>query len=343
MTDSNYLICSYIYRKALIRKHFLANTIHSFIVKHPESLLIESFPNTYSLELDYAEFLDDALDEVYELRQELEENESKSGNERKVYILKPSMSDKGQGIRLFTTIDELQSIFEEFEEENDDESENENEDNNGIITSQLRHFVIQDYITKTLLLPFYQKRKFHIRSYILCKGSLQVFVYKHMLALFSNESYETPIETDGKIDMKGHLTNTCLQENDYEHNGNVFEFWKLEGLSDESKEKIYTQIKSITSDLFLAALNNMIHFQTIPNAFEIFGIDFLIDEDLKVHLLEVNSYPDFKQTGDDLKEMIYNLFDDVVKCCVIEFFEEKKNNQQYIGLDCVLDKKTQGW
>ena len=43
------------------------------------------------------------------------------------------------------------------------------------------------------------------------------------------------------------------------------------------------------------------NFQPINNAIEIFGVDFLVNSDFSVNLLEVNSYPDFKQTGDDLK------------------------------------------
>ena len=50
------------------------------------------------------------------------------------------------------------------------------------------------------------------------------------------------------------------------------------------------------------------NFQPINNAIEIFGVDFLVNSDFSVNLLEVNSYPDFKQTGDDLKEIIYELF-----------------------------------
>ena len=53
------------------------------------------------------------------------------------------------------------------------------------------------------------------------------------------------------------------------------------------------------------------NFQPINNAIEIFGVDFLVNSDFSVNLLEVNSYPDFKQTGDDLKEIIYELFERV--------------------------------
>ncbi|GME94701.1 unnamed protein product [Ambrosiozyma monospora] len=124
MTDpSHYMANSYIYRKSLIRKNYLSNTIRIYTSKNPTSILCKSFPESYNLELDYAEFLDDSLDEVYELKCELMENEQRSGPEQKTYILKPSMSDKGQGIRIFKTIDQLQDIFNSFEEEDTDDED----------------------------------------------------------------------------------------------------------------------------------------------------------------------------------------------------------------------------
>lgn len=67
--------------------------------------------------------------------------------------------------------------------------------------------------------------------------------------------------------------------------------------------------------------------QTLPNAFEIFGVDFMVDEALNVYLLEVNSYPDFKQTGDDLSSVIDGLFEGVVDVAVKPFL----NSSSYSG------------
>lgn len=54
------------------------------------------------------------------------------------------MADRGNGIRLFNSRDTLEQIFREFDE-SDDEGEEDNADANdtAVITSQLRHFVIQ--------------------------------------------------------------------------------------------------------------------------------------------------------------------------------------------------------
>jgi len=64
----------------------------------------------------------------------------------------------------------------------------------------------------------------------------------------------------------------------------------------------------------------MVHFQTLPNAFEVFGVDFLVDAEGTAWLLEVNAFPDFKQTGEELKELIRGLWEGVVDLAVGPFF-----------------------
>ncbi|KAK7202458.1 tubulin-tyrosine ligase family-domain-containing protein [Myxozyma melibiosi] len=313
--DEMYLACSYIYRKALIRKNFLAHSIANYAVKHPDTILKRNFPESYELELDYAEYLDEMLDDIYEFRDQLQE-------EKNWWILKPSMSDRGQGIRIFKTFQELQEIFESFEESDDEEEEEEEEEGepksisegNGIVTSQIRHFLIQRYIEKPLLLPSCGMRKFHIRTYVVASQALKVYVYKDMLALFAKQRYSSPDEI---ADLEIHLTNTCLQ-GDKVDEGSVRRFWDLEGFD---KEKVWDQIKATTAETFAAAVGlGRVHFQPIPNAFEIYGLDFLVDEDLTTRLLEVNAYPDFGQTGEDLKVLVDGLFACVADQIVVPFF-----------------------
>lgn len=43
------------------------------------------------------------------------------------------------------------------------------------------------YIERPLLVD---GRKFHIRAYVLCVGSLSVFVYSEALALFAGQAYD---------------------------------------------------------------------------------------------------------------------------------------------------------
>lgn len=328
------LINSYMIRKALIRKHYLSATLDHWAAKKPDSVLKKHLRRSEAFEVDYAEFLDDALIEAFDLRESLDRNaEKEDASEREWWILKPGMSDRGQGIRLFSTMDELQDIFDGWEAErpdSDDEDEDEDEDDDAqggeaedgdaggdyITASHLRHFVAQPYIHPPLILSP-GGHKFHIRTYVLCTGSLNVYVYKHMLALFAGKPYTAPWEAP--TDIEAFLTNTCLQDSPNENT--VQRFWNLPLEKTNVLEKVFGQICETTGEVFEAAARAMpIHFQTLPNAFEVFGLDYMVDEDGEAWLLEVNAFPDFKQTGGDLKEIVEGFWRGVVKVAVGPFF-----------------------
>ncbi|KAH9834346.1 TTL-domain-containing protein [Teratosphaeria destructans] len=345
---------AYVIRKALIRKHYLSTTVSHWLTKHPDSVLKKHVKPSVEFEVDYAEFLDDALVDAFELRESWERNESKDEAEKEWWILKPGMSERGQGIRLFSSEEELTAIFEEWDPPSDDEDDDdddgrspnqegttdgvaklkleddEKDASNGVVTSQLRHFIAQPYIHPPLLLAWPHPsagRKFHIRTYVLAIGALRVYVYRPMLALFAGQPYTAPgsNDTDSINDeLSAHLTNTCLQTSERE--GSVHAFWSLPShLPDlagrEWKDEVFTQICQATGEVFEAAARTMgIHFQPLPNAFEIFGLDFLVDAQGQSWLLEVNAFPDFAQTGEGLQGVIGGLFEGVVEKAVVPFF-----------------------
>ncbi|KAL8937852.1 MAG: hypothetical protein Q9216_004215 [Gyalolechia sp. 2 TL-2023] len=352
------LACSYVIRKALTRKHYLAHTVQSYLTKHPESELRAHVPLTVTFELDYVEFLDEALVEAYELHEIFEWNAGMIAFDRKWWILKPSMSDRGQGIRLFSTESELYHIFQQWEQDHSDSEDGDDEADsledpdgvsetaliakfekqfteklgNGIMTCQLRHFVAQPYVPP-LLLPEYRNRKFHIRTYVLCVGALRVYVYKEMLALFAALSFQAPglptapsrgsgIDScSDDIDMRPHLTNTCIQttsspapESDTSE-PKVVPFQDLDAsiLTLSTKDSIHNQIFKTTSSVLRAAAAQPTNFQPLPNAFEVYGVDWLVDPDFQVHLLEFNAYPDFAQSGPGGKRIIEGLWRGVLE------------------------------
>lgn len=320
----SYLINSYMIRKALIRKHYLSSTVEHWIAKNTTSILKQSVKRSEHFEVDYAEFLDDALVEAFDLNESLQKNEEiEDESQRQWWILKPGMSDRGQGIKLFNSMEGLQGIFDKWEEDRPDSDEEEEEEDNEsaqqtgdyITTSHLRHFIAQPYIHPPLLVEE-NGNKFHIRSYVLCTGSLNVYVYKHMLALFAVKPYTAPWESPE--DIESFLTNTCLQESPNETT--VRRFWDLP-LDKGKLDGIFDQICSITGEIFEAAARAMpIHFQALPNAFEPFGLDFMVDADGTVFLLEVNAFPDFKQTGGDLHSIVEGFWKGVVRNAVVPFF-----------------------
>ena len=349
-THQNYVVNSYVMRKALIRKHHLAMTIATWVSKRPHSLLKKHVKVTERFEVDYAQFLDDALVECWDLRESMARNANDATNpactagdceakglaspiglpaeHRTWWILKPGMSDRGQGLRLFSTMKELHDIFAGWESGLDDSDEDEStgdphpwhqvpygkghdldqdfgQDNDMLTANHLRHFVAQLYIHPPLLVPG-DRRKFHIRAYVVCIGALQVYVYRPMLMLFSAQAYLPPWECTRNVE--NFLTNTCVQHSDADKSALVKLFWDS-GLSQNQKDGTFRQICHVTGELFeAAALGMMMHFRPMVNAFEVFGIDFLVDEQENVWLLEVNSFPDFQQTGDDLGWVVAELW-----------------------------------
>jgi tubulin---tyrosine ligase len=334
------LVCAYVIRKALIRKHYLSNTVSTWLVKRPDNVLGKHFRPAVHFELDYAEFLDEALVDAWDLNESMARNDEMGDEEkREWWILKPGMTDGGDGIRLFSSVQQLQGIFEGWEEEEEDDDEDkidnmqdsgeskghESVTANGVTPSQLRHFIAQPYIEKPLLLPDRGNRKFHIRVYVLAVGALKVYVYKEMLALFAARAYQAPssLQDGMDVDLAAHLTNTCFQDEEARE-GSVVRFWDLEdaSLMPDWKERIFKQICGVTGEVFeAAAREQMVHFQPLHNAFEIFGVDFLVDEVCNVWLLELNAYPDFKQTGKQLQDaVIGGLFNEVVRTAIQPFF-----------------------
>ena len=403
------LVNSYVIRKALIRKHFLSATVDHWLAKHPDSVLGRHVRRSEAFEVDYAEFLDDALVEAFDLRASLERNEgagsgaawreedkgekeeedkdsprpqqyddgdgsdgsdgADSAGEggllpaaaREWWILKPGMSDRGQGIRLFSTMAELQAIFDGWEADqpdSDDEAHDEGVegvagaahptwqatdaaagDGGGaepghdyITTSHLRHFVAQPYVHPPLL---HGGRKFHVRTYVVCVGALRVYVFREMLALFAAAPYRPPWET---TDLAAHLTNTCLQGEGAKEDS-VRRFWDLGALGgggggsssssstagrapggEISKEDIFASVCAVTGDVFEAAARGMVvHFQPLAHAFEAFGLDFLVDGAGTPWLLEVNAFPDFRQTGGGLRAVVAEFWAGALRLAVGPF------------------------
>ncbi|TFK76949.1 TTL-domain-containing protein [Pluteus cervinus] len=333
----------YTFRKALIRKHFLSRTVHSYTTKRPLSILKSAIPRTFELELTFADELDEMwTDELWELAAVLDEGNS-------WWILKPGMADRGMGIRLFNSKDGLTTIMEGFEPEDDDGSEKDGA-STSVPTSQLRHFVIQEYIPDPLLMnptdilsdgPEAKAGfKFHLRAYVVASGIIQVYLYNRVLALFSSTPYSRPtVETVD--DLSPHLTNTSFQPHHGEENVRLLE--ELVGCPVRSREgrltqsdvdHILDQVSNILAEAFQAALQLPVHFQPVHNGFELYGVDFLVEHPIQdqgipgktyqVKLLEFNAEPAIEMTGPRLRWVLEDLFAGIGKVCVEPFFGVKK-------------------
>lgn len=58
------------------------------------------------------------------------------------------------------------------------------------------------------------------------------------------------------------------------------------------------------------------------NCFELFGYDFIIDEDLNVWLIEVNTNPCIEDSSSILKILLPRMIDDLIKLTVDSMFTD---------------------
>ncbi|KAI3494704.1 hypothetical protein L1887_40520 [Cichorium endivia] len=278
---------SYVIRKALIRKHYLASALNTYAVKLPPGDEARRFrsctPKTWHLDIQFADELDELLmDDLYDLAELLEQNEraleEASENDVKWFILKPGMADRGNGIRIFSTLDQLQSIFEEFEPESDDEGDEDDDvDDDGeagssasgyayagkdtsVMASQLRHFVIQEYIRSPA----------PCRPYPLPTGRL-----------FGKGGLTKAFTRLGTRLERAQISPSCLRAMCGRRGG--------VSARRDARAICTTGIRSavfgdgarsaMPPHQHAAAKAGSIHWQMWPNAFEVFGVDLLVGYD----------------------------------------------------------------
>lgn len=176
--------------------------------------------------------------------------------------------------------------------------------------------------------------KFHLRVYCVASGDMKLYMWTDILALFSSAPYSAPAEEDEIADLAKHLTNTSLQTDRGEAGvrllselvGSQIQSGLSEDrvLTQDDITKIVDQASAVLAETFVAALASPVHFQALPNAFELFGIDLLVTDDagtseLGVHLLEVNAEPAIELTGARLTWILEDLFEAIAKECVGPF------------------------
>jgi len=67
------------------------------------------------------------------------------------------------------------------------------------------------------------------------------------------------------------------------------------------------------------------------NSFELFGFDFLIDEDFRVWLIEVNTNPYLGIPNDYIKVLLPNMLDDLFKLVLDPVFQPEKADSALTG------------
>lgn len=180
--------------------------------------------------------------------------------------------------------------------------------------------VVQRYLADPLLIGGY---KFHMRIHLMITSlnPPQAFVQENGQCLFATKPYTLSSKTLGaSFDPPVHVTNLCLNATP-ENKDNFLRRKPVIGRGQQlrmaqfleymsknypsfSKQKLFQQILEIAKDFtkYIARCPNVRrHGKLIPDRhFEIFGMDLMMDKNLKVWMCEVNNDPGLGYPDDEV-------------------------------------------
>jgi len=184
--------------------------------------------------------------------------------------------------------------------------------------------IIQKYIEKPLL---YKGRKCDIRIWVLLTQSMEVYVFK--------EGHLKTCSVEFDINSKDaftHITNYSFQK--YNNNfqkyekGNEVPFFEFQKFIDEKyPNKNYKLNKDLMNDIkeiisiSMKSVKKKINKNKRNFQFEIFGYDFMLDENFNIFLIEINTNPGFEESSPWIKIIVPRMIDDALRLTLDKLFE----------------------
>ena len=185
--------------------------------------------------------------------------------------------------------------------------------------------ILQKYIEKPLL---YNGRKFDTRFWILLTHKMEIYLFKegHLKATSFNFSLEN-------TDLYVHLTNYSVQKysNKFEkyEEGNEISLNELQKsinthykLDVDLKKEIIPKIKNIIL-ISIHSVKKLINRYNREKCFEIFGYDFMFDQQLNPFLIEINTNPGLEISSPLIKKLVPRMIDDAFRLTIDEYFHTK--------------------
>ncbi|XP_063292949.1 inactive polyglycylase TTLL10 [Pelobates fuscus] len=249
--------------------------------------------------------------------------------ESQTWICKPTGLNQGRGIFLLKTPEQIKDLQCQLQAMDDD---NKKTPHKG---PQAR--IVQRYIPNPLLLD---GRKFDVRSYLLIASTVPYFVFFcHGYVRLTCNHYDPKSD-----DLTGHLTNQYMQKKNPLYNELKEEtVWSMErfntyvneiasdkGLPQDWVLNVFTKrMQQIMTHCFLAVKTKL---DCHLGYFDLIGCDFLIDENFKVWLLEMNCNPALHTNCEVLKEVIPSIVDETLDLS-LELFNKKLKSQRFLPLN----------
>ncbi|CAI2376333.1 unnamed protein product [Moneuplotes crassus] len=265
-----------------------------------------------------------------------------------MWILKVTKLNRGRGIYVIQateSCDEIVDLIEEikkgiiihqndYQGANDLSKENTKDTTFSNLSSvpnkiQSSTFVIQKYIERPLLI---NKRKFDIRVWVLLTADLKLHFFKEGYLRTSCEDFS--LESNDISKTYVHLTNNAVQKFSENYgqfeDGNQLSFQDFQEYIDEHfpdseinvQDNLVSRMKRCIITSFKAAEDHLFQ-ENKRSQFELFGYDFIIDENFECWLIEINTNPCLEESSKLLEYLIPRMIDDALKLTLDPLFKKK--------------------
>lgn len=194
-------------------------------------------------------------------------------------------------------------------------------DLNYILKAKYENFVVvQEYIKDLYLL---NKRKINLRIYLLiiCKNNIiEWYISKLGKCIYTNKDYSTNYN-----DLESHLTSLNLNSKIYDKNPfSLFDLKKY--LGKKNFNELFKNIIEISKHC-KNCFNNLIckNSNLKDNIrFQLYGLDFIFDNNYNCYLLELNKGPQMNYVNEEDKKMKKKLYEDIFD--LVNIKSSKKKN-----------------
>jgi len=255
-------------------------------------------------------FLPKTYDNIFKVKKEELEFDK-----NKIYIIKPSNSWKGYGIKIITNekefneyknniniinkhINKLRNIRYKNIDVNNKTIEyiNKNKDLKKCYEKYFnipldsfekvfsKQIIIQEYINNPLL---FNNKKFHLRSYLMIKlfnNNISFSYFKKAKILTAKDNY---INND-YLNHDIHDTHIGSTDKDYYFPKDLQKYANKK-INDDIIEYLYKQMDIIGNiTVQIDKKNNLKNYDKVSNAFDVLGVDLMITEDFQLKILEYN-------------------------------------------------------
>lgn len=238
-----------------------------------------------------------------------------------VWILKPSGFNRGRGISVFSSLEELKAILDDYHEAAKSHPKSEKTKQAKLPSLQ---FVIQKYIERPFLV---HSRKFDMRMWVLVTQDLQGYLYREGYLRTSSEPFT--LDRDLLASQFVHLTNNAVQKTGPWYGkfelGNQLSFDYFQTyLTSHShcislRDDLMPRVKALVKHSLVAVARKLNPLKRTI-CFELFGYDFIIDEDFGLWLIEVNTNPCLELSSPLLAQLIPCMLEDMLKLTVDRVF-----------------------